>query len=107
MVYQNRVIIGHLTVKFLLMEFSIFVQKRHFYHSFIDRKFLDGDFFPNQVIGDIFLILPDAKITLNPHTKTGHHVIICWFDHANPERVFSDYHLPTDRQVELGNGFER
>ena len=106
MVYQNRGIIGFLVIKFLLMEFSIFVQKRHFYHSTIDRKSLNGDFSANEVIGNIFPIFPNTKITLRTFAKRGYDSEIGGFDHADPERVFPAYYFPAERNVELSDGFE-
>ena len=56
----NRVVIGDLAVKFLLLHFFGFCQKRHFDHITIDRKSLDSDFFAEEVIGNIRPIFPDG-----------------------------------------------
>ena len=106
MIDQNRVVIGGLTVEFLLMEFTALVKKRHFYHSAIDRKSLNGDFSANEVIGNIFPIFPNTKITLRTFAKRWYHPEVGWFDHTDQERVFPAYYFPAEGNVELGNGFE-
>ena len=58
MIDQNRVVIGGLTVEFLLMEFTALVKKRHFYHPLGDRNILNCDFFADQKISSIYPIPP-------------------------------------------------
>lgn len=62
MIDQNRVVIGGLTVEFLLMEFTALVKKKHFYHPLGDRNILNCDFSANEVIGNIRPIFPDTQI---------------------------------------------